>query len=203
MTLILPLLSLSLLALCLSWTRATLLRNLGLVVFLSLCSLGLYFVLGYPQGVILKEKLIAMDQNPSAADYQETLILLQQHLYWHPDDALAQTFQGRLYFANQEPQLALQAFAKAYALLPEDPDLLVEYATALYLSGQDPQVLAQLVQKLNNLDEMPYSAYSLLANIAMDNHQPELARAHWLALLPYLPPDSPEAQQVRAMLIGF
>jgi cytochrome c-type biogenesis protein CcmH/NrfG len=203
MILLFPLLALALLALCFTWSSGSLWKNAGIIIVLSLVALGGYFALGYPQGVALKDKLVQIDYDPASVDYDEVHGLLEQHLFWHPEDALAQTFQGRLYFASNEYAPAADAFAKAYALLPDDPDLLVEYATTLYLTDKSPEVLATLVRKLIDHDSMPTSAHSLLANIAMDQGEFELAKSHWLLLLRQIPRDSTEAKQIRVLLNSF
>jgi cytochrome c-type biogenesis protein CcmH len=170
---------------------------------LSLSALALYFVLGYPQAYKLKDKLAQIDADPASVDYDEVHALLDQHLFWHSQDALAQIFEGRLYFASRDYHKAVNSFAKAYALLPDDPDLLVEYATALYITGDSPDILAKLLRQLIDHENMPYSAHSLLANIAMDQGEHDLAKTHWLALLRFIPEDSDEARHIRGLLTRF
>jgi len=203
MILLFLLLSIALLALCFTWSTDRLWKNAGIILMLSLIALGGYFALGYPQGVALKDKLVQIDYDPASVDYDEVHALLDQHLFWHPEDALAQTFQGRLYFASNEYVPASKAFAKAHALLPDDNDLLVEYATTLYLTETSPEILATLVRKLIDQENMPTSAHSLLANIAMDQGEFELAKSHWLILLRQIPRDSTEAKQIRMLLNSF
>jgi cytochrome c-type biogenesis protein CcmH/NrfG len=203
MILLFLLLAIALLALCFTWSRDRLWKNTAIVSILGLVALGGYFALGYPQGVTLKETLVQIDSDPASVDYDEVHALLDQHLFWHPEDALAQTFRGRLYFASKEYAPAAEAFAKAYALLPEDPDLLVEYATTLYLTDQSPEILAKLLRKLIDHDNMPTSAHSLLANIAMDQGEYEIAKSHWRILLRQIPRDSMEAKQIRILLNTF
>lgn len=200
MIFVFPVFALALFALCFSWTSANYLKNCALILLLSLLAISGYFVLGYPQGVIIKDKLVEIESDPASVDYDEVHTLLEQHLFWHPEDALAQTFEGRLFFARGDYLPAAVAFEKAYALLPDDSDLLVEYATTLYLADLSPDVLAMLVRKLIDHDDMPASAHSLLANIAMDQGEFELARSHWLLLLRQIPRDSPEAAQIRQLL---
>lgn len=194
------LLALVLCACCLTWTRVKLWRNLAIVSLFGFISLGVYFALGYPQAYSLKFMMAQIDEDPASVDYDKVHSLLSQHLFWHPDDALAQTFEGRLYFATHEYPQAAQSFAKAYALLPGDPDILVEYATSLYLSGQSPDILAKLLRELIDHENMPYSAHSLLANIAMDQGETQLARTHWKALLRFIPKDSPEALEIKKLI---
>lgn len=200
MTFLFLLLAITLLSLCLTWTRLRLWFNIGLLTVISLITLGVYFTLGYPQAYVLKDKIAQINEDPASVDYDEVYALLDQHLFWHSNDALARIFQGRLYFASQDYELAAQSFEKAYALLPDDADLMVEYATTLYITGQSPDVLAKLIRELIAHDDMPYSAHSLLANIAMDQGEIELAKTHWQALLRFIPKDSTEARQVQNIL---
>lgn len=193
-------LALALLALCLPWSKQYFWRQCAGLALLSLTALALYFALGYHQAYELKDKLVQIDKDPASVDYDEVHALLDQHLFWHPEDALAQTFEGRLYFAEQDYGKASLSFGKAYGLLPDDPDLLVEYATTLYLTGESPHILADLIRTLIDHEDMPYSGHSLLANIAMDQGEFELARTHWLALLRNIPRDSDEAKEIRRVL---
>jgi cytochrome c-type biogenesis protein CcmH/NrfG len=50
---------------------------------------------------------------------------------------------------------------------------------------------------------MPYSAHSLLANMAMDSQSTNEALTHWRALLPHLDPSSVEYQSINMMVEGF
>lgn len=200
MIILFTLLALVLLSLCLTWTKPKLLVNLALISVLSLSALGLYFVLGYHQAYQLKDLIAQIEVEPASVDYDEVHLLLDQHLIWHPEDALAQTFEGRLYFASGDYVKANASFAKAHALLPDDPDLLVEYATTLYITGESPEILAKLIRQLIDHENMPYSAHSLLANIAMDQGEFTLAKTHWEALLRFIPHDTDEAQHIRTLL---
>ncbi len=69
MIILFTLLSLSLLALCLTWTKQKLWRNLATLFALSVSALALYFVLGYPQAYKLKDKLAQIDADPASVDY--------------------------------------------------------------------------------------------------------------------------------------
>lgn len=200
MILLFVLTAMVLLALCFPWKGRRLGLTFGLVSLLSFGAITGYFMLGYPQAYTLKILLSQIDEDPMSVDYIQVHELLDQHLFWHPEDALAQTFEGRLYFSEENFEQSAQSFAKAYALLSDDVDLWVEYATALYLTGQNPKMLAKLVRDLLDHENMPYSAHSLMANIAMDQGELELAKAHWEALLRSIPKDSEEAIQIKRLL---
>lgn len=174
--------------------------TLFMVIALTSSTVWLYQEKGYDEAYTLKAMITAFENNPDAADINKIHQLLDKHLAKHPEDGLAHTFQGRLYFANKDYPASANAFEQAYAIMSDDPDLLLEYATTLYLGQLHPEKLSELVKALQNLDPFPYSAHSLLANIAMDNLEYRVAIVHWEALLDALPENSRERQPIQMMI---
>lgn len=123
-------------------------RNKKIIIISSLIlmilSLSLYHYLGNAQGVKNSILLQAFNNNQQEV-LPELLQGLQKQLKQHPDDPITLVLLGKIYFTLQDYAQASKIFAQAYALLPEDLDVLVEYATADYLAKDgkfDPQLTA-------------------------------------------------------------
>jgi len=189
-----------LIACALGLKNITQVKVFAAVVVLCACSYGVYNHYGYAHAVTLKKMLVQMDNDPASVDLKEVHVLLNKHLEKHTNDALAHAFQGRLFFSTQDYFQATQSFAYAYEFMQDDPDLLLEYATAIYFVQDQQALLDVLVKKLAALDPMPYSAHSLLANIAMDNQDNAQAVYHWKALLDNVPKHTDEYQAIQMMI---
>jgi len=83
---------------------------------------------------------------------QDALLLLRTRLHTDPEDSEGWFMLGRSMLSLQQPQLAAQAFARARALSPNDPDVLVASAQAMRLG--DPESAGTEVDKLLRLARM-------------------------------------------------
>lgn len=98
-------------------------RRTGLVLMLALpiAAAGVYALLGTPA---------ALDpvnvETPESLD--DAIVLLERRLADEPDSVEGWVLLGRARAGQERYADARDAFAKAVALLPDDPDLLVEYA---------------------------------------------------------------------------
>lgn len=136
------------------------------------------------------------------ADMPELVASLAQRLRENPDNGEGWALLGRSYLFLERPEEAAQAFAKAHALLGDEPDLLVDYANALAMqTGGDLRgPAARLLQRA--LDQSPDNPRALwLGGLAAaqrgDNEQAEV---YWRKLLQQLDPESEDAAGVRARL---
>jgi cytochrome c-type biogenesis protein CcmH/NrfG len=133
-------------------------RNKRIIIISSLIliilSLSLYHYLGNSQGVKNSILLQAFNNNQQEV-LPELLQGLQKQLKQHPDDPITLVLLGKIYFTLGDYPQASKTFAQAYALLPDDLDLLIDYVTADYLAKDgkfDPQLTA-LWETL--LEQMP------------------------------------------------
>jgi cytochrome c-type biogenesis protein CcmH len=94
------------------------------------------------------------------------------------------------------------AYAHLARLMPNDAQVLADYADALgmaqgrSLAGQPTELVTRALQ----LDPRNTKALALAGTAAMDRGDLAAAAAHWRALAAELPPDSPDAREVQAIL---
>jgi cytochrome c-type biogenesis protein CcmH len=97
---------------------------------------------------------------------------------------------------------AAEAYTKALALTPDNPDLLADYADTLgmmqgrHLAGKP----LALVERALAIDPKHGKALALAATAAMEAHDPSKALAYWHRLAAQLPPGSDDATQVAAVI---
>lgn len=126
---------------------------------------------------------------------------LQQQLAEKPD-ARGWFLLGRLYLKTNRFPKAVEAFAQAFKLQPNNPEILVSYAQALYFRDKStlgPQSKALLTQALQLQPHYP-DAINLLAIDAYQQRNYHLAISYWQQLLPQLPADSVAIKDLQAMI---
>jgi cytochrome c-type biogenesis protein CcmH/NrfG len=176
-------------------------KKIAYAALLIIAIAGIYLHIGALSGLRAYEALYAFNQHPEREGYDHLQSTLTTHIR-KTEDPLSHLLQARLYFADKNYQAAVYGFEKAYAALDKDAGVLVEYATALYfLNAADPR-LPSLIATLRKVDPVPLAAHSLLANIAIDNHDPATAKQHWKALLNELPADSAQRPYVETLIRG-
>lgn len=139
--------------------RKTLYFISALSGILIVASLGLYDYLGNAQGVknaqLFQQFNLAAERGRIDPEYFLALTQgLKAQLAHHPDDPMTWALLGKIYLTLSDYSAAEQAFAKAHELLPDDPDILIDYASASYLAN-DGQVNAQLQELLEKLNPPP------------------------------------------------
>jgi cytochrome c-type biogenesis protein CcmH len=104
-----------------------------------------------------------------------------------------------LYAGQEERQQAVDAFAKAYQLNPDDEQYAVNYAHSLW-QLHNRQFTVQITEIFNNLLKNNPNQPDALAMLAMDafvSHAYEDAISYWQRLLKLAPPQSKEANAIR------
>ncbi|MCF7990541.1 MAG: c-type cytochrome biogenesis protein CcmI [Thiohalocapsa sp.] len=119
-----------------------------------------------------------------------------------PDDAEGWLMLGRTYFAMRDPQKAEGAFEKAYALTPDDPQLLLAYAESLAanngnsLEGRPSELIAQVLEQ----DPENPTARWLTGMAAFQRGQFNAATVAWNKVLSVIDPASEEATELRELI---
>ncbi len=119
---------------------------------------------------------------------------LQARLQQNPNSAQGWYLLGRLYFSTNNFNQATLAFAKAYQLQANNPDIMLQYAQVLFLSNETSakDLAAKLVQQLLNKQPGNPQVLNLQALIAYE-HADYLTAIHiWEGLLKIYPPGTPE-----------
>lgn len=174
---------------------------IGLGVLLPLSSAGLY-ILG-------QRETLSYLYNPEAtADASvppmvlKMVARLEKRLEEQPDDAAGWFRLGRAYAVMGRQEQAGAAYARAYKLMPDNPEVVAEYAAFLY--NGDPQntggPVFELYSKLLKLDPQNQNALWFLGFAAFQQGDYKQALGLWDKLLKSLPADSNEAEHLRQIV---
>ncbi|MCR4301431.1 MAG: tetratricopeptide repeat protein [Sulfuricaulis sp.] len=133
----------------------------------------------------------------------EMVARLEKRLSEQPDDAAGWFRLGRAYAVLGRADAANAAYARAYQLNPNDPQLVSEYAGFLY-NGDPQNMNAQvlgLFGRLHELDPENRDALWILGFAAYQKTDYKKALNHWERLLKALPADSQEAEHLRQIVV--
>ena len=149
-------------------------------------ALGLYLLLGSPA---------ALDPvNVETPDtLEEAIVQLERRLAEEPSSVEGWVLLGRSRMAQEDFAKASAAFAKAAALLPDDPDLAVEYADAQMRASGDGQFPDDATARLERVvAEFPEHQRALfyLGAQRYQAGRPAEAAALWERLLPLVEPST-------------
>lgn len=158
----------------------------ALAIGLPLAAAGIYYLKGTPAALTAQTA-------PEPKTIDEALEQLKAHLASEPGDFQGWMLLARTYMAMEKFDLARDAFAKAVALRPDEPDWAVEYAEALMRSSADHRFPPEAIAMLENaLAKNPHNQRALffLGVNAMQSNKPAEAAATWEKLLPLLTPET-------------
>ncbi|HWS28018.1 MAG TPA: c-type cytochrome biogenesis protein CcmI [Xanthomonadales bacterium] len=183
-------------------SRAAKLTTLVVLLVIPVATLQLYQKIGTPNaigfsgpgaGTVETSAGPAMDGN-SAPDLNKAADTLAAKLKDTPDDGAGWALLARTYRATERFIEANDAYTKARALLPEDPDLLAESAEAMGLSAT-PRSLSgepeKLIARALELDPNNQNALFLKGLARAQADDPAGAEATWEQLLGLMEAGSP------------
>ena len=143
----------------------------------------------------------AAQQSALADDIEPLLQALRNKLKDHPQDGAGWALLGRSYLEIKRFDEAVKAYEKAEKLIPDDPQLLADYADALAVNGHAPDGLPeQLVLRALKLNPKHVKALMLAASIAFDHKDYAQAINYWGQLEQVLPADSEWLPEVKASI---
>lgn len=128
----------------------------------------------------------------------ELVAKLAKRMEENPNDVKGWMMLGRSYFALQQPQKAAEALARAYALAPENPDVILGYAEALAslnnnsFEGRAGELLSEALA----IDPNHSSARWLSGIAAFQRGQYSAAAVTWQKLVAEMDPASDEAKEL-------
>ncbi len=132
----------------------------------------------------------------------EMVARLEKRLAEQPDDAAGWFRLGRAYAVLEKPDAAVEAYARAYKLTPNDPEIIGEYAAYLY--NRDPRSIGpevhDLYSKLLKLAPGNQDALWFLGFEAYQKNEYKQALGFWDRLLKSLPPESNEAKHLSTIV---
>ena len=166
---------------------------LALAVLVPAIGLGLYLHWGASDALRLREQLAVAPKN-----MDEVIERLEETVRLQPDQAEAWYFLGRSYMAQQRPQDAAPAFARAAELAGRQPELLGQWAQALYFAaGQKftPEVRS-LSEEALQADPREVTTLGLLGIAAFEEQRYADAMGYWQRLVAVLEPNDPSRQAI-------
>lgn len=132
----------------------------------------------------------------------EMVARLEKRLSEQPGDADGWFRMARAYSVLGRPDAANAAYARAYKLNPDNPQLVAEYAGFLY-NGDPQNMNAQVIGlfgRLHELDPENRDALWILGFAAYQKADYQKALNLWERLLKALPADSREAEHLRMIV---
>ena len=179
---------------------------LSIALFIPLLAALIYLIQGNPQAISPQQKAAAVAADgangPGHAvtmDQIEGMVAeLANRMQSNPNDAEGWLMLGRSYAALGRYAESTAAFEHAVALLPENADLLVDYADTLAMSsGQSLEGKpVQLISRALAIDPNNQKGLWLAGTAAYDRGDFNGAIAQWEKLLTLLAPGSQEAQSM-------
>lgn len=126
-------------------------------------------------------------------EIQQVTEKLMNYLNRHPKDAKGWYLLGRLYLDQNNVAKAVEAFKLSLANDPQNTELMVQYAQALYLRENHlSHESMHFVQTALSQDPQNVTALNLLAVDAFKNHRYEMAITYWKRLRNHYAEDSQE-----------
>jgi len=150
--------------------------------------LGLYLHFGASDKVELTREF---SQPPGSI--AEMTDRLERAVKAQPDSAEGIYFLARTYMAQDRPRDAAAMFERAVAQAGRQPELLGQWAQALYFAGGKqftPQVQALTAEALRS-DPKEVTSLGLLGIAAFEGERYQQAMDYWKRLLAVLPPQDP------------
>jgi len=181
-------------------TRTGFAVALAVALLLPAAAILLYWQLGAPRALDPANLVARLGDG---ADIEAAIAQLAEKMKQDPDNAEGWALLGRAYKSTRRFADARDALKRAHDLLPDDADLMVEYAETLVLSSSDHRIQGEALDLIEKaIQTNPQNQKGLwLAGIA-DSQAGKYAEAvkKWNTLLPLLPPGSNVADSVQEQI---
>lgn len=136
---------------------------------------------------------------PQELEAQSRTFAAEQATLRDPKDLQAWIALGNAYFDSHRPQQAVEAYGKALALNPNDPDVLTDQGVMYRDLKAFDKAIANW-ERARQLDpQHVQSLYNLGIVYVFDLGQPDKAKKAWAKVIE-LAPGSPQATQAKSML---
>jgi cytochrome c-type biogenesis protein CcmH len=173
---------------------------LGIAV--PLLAVGLYFRLGNPQAITGQGQSSGAGAHQagqmSPQQIQAMIAKLAARLAENPNDAEGWAMLARSYTVTGRFTEATRAYAKLNELVPNNPQVLADYADALAMA-QGRRLAGEPVELINRAlqaDPAHPKSLALAGSAAYEARDYKQAAAYWERLLQVLPPDSESRESV-------
>lgn len=175
---------------------------LALLLLIPSAAFVLYARLGSPDAAAVAADEAATPHEMSASQIAAIVDNLARRLNSHPDDAEGWLLLARSYASLGRFADAADAYARADALVPDNADLLADYAEVLAVA-QGKRLAGkptELVQRALAIDPQHTKALALAASAAMEAHDLDRASSYWRRLLAQVPQGSDDAKKITAIV---
>ena len=171
----------------------------SLAVSMLAVTAGGYAWLGAPEHLVLNpESARQAQQAPTPEQIDAMLAKLAKHLQEKPDDVAGWSLLARSYISLGRNAEAEDAFKKALAAQPDNPDLLADYADLLAAkNGSLDGEPTGLVMRALKADPNHLKALALAGTVAFNKKEYGAAVIAWEKALQAAPPDHPFAPLLR------
>ncbi|HEX4884647.1 MAG TPA: c-type cytochrome biogenesis protein CcmI [Casimicrobiaceae bacterium] len=169
---------------------------------LPIAAIVLYLVLGSPLALNPEARMAAAPEDAQHATSPEQIEAMieqvKQKLAAEPDNVDGWVVLARTYYVTGRAEEAARAYEKATSLVPDDADLLADYADALgvaqgrTLKGKPAEIIARALKA----DPGHWKANALAGTIAFNDKDYAKAVMHWERTKAAVPPESPVAQTI-------
>ncbi len=166
----------------------------ALPLLIALAVPGLAFGLYWHWGA--SQEIAALGQQPSM---EQMTARLQQAVAENPDSAEAWYFLGRMQMGNARPGEAAKAFEQAARLADRAPELLGQWAQALYFANgkQWNAQMQALTDEALKADPAETTSLGLLGIAAFEDERFSDAVDYWQRLLAQMPEDDPSRESIQ------
>jgi cytochrome c-type biogenesis protein CcmH/NrfG len=134
----------------------------------------------------------------SPTDYQNRIAEAEKIVAADPKNLQAWVMLGNDYFDTGQPKKAINAYAKALELKPDDPNVLTDQGVMYLQTGANDKALADF-EKAQQIDPKHLQSLYNIGVVNNDMKQYDKAAKAWSRYLE-LDPVSPKAQEVKARL---
>ncbi len=178
---------------------------------LPLAAVFLYMVIGDTRGLLPQAQLANATQmnrgsgsdSPAGHDnFSSVLENLIARLEKNPEDIEGWVMLGRTYAIMERYIDASNTYAKLVELIPNNPQILSDYADVLAMKNQGSLTgkPTELIYEALRIDPQYPKALALAGTIEFEQEKYEQAAAHWEKLLEVIPADSQLAESVKASI---
>ncbi|AEJ01116.1 cytochrome c-type biogenesis protein CcmI [Nitrosomonas sp. Is79A3] len=190
-------------------------HNIAISTFIALtlplAAVFLYLVIGDTRGLLPQAQLANATQmnrgsggdSPAGHDnFSSVLENLIARLKKNPEDIEGWVMLGRTYAIMERYTEASNTYAKLAELVPNNPQILSDYADVLAMKNQGSLAgkPAELIYEALRIDPQYPKALALAGTIEFEQEKFEQAAAHWEKLLEVIPADSQLANSVKTSI---
>jgi len=176
--------------------RGSLGRTIPLIaaILVPLAGYGMYMHWGAIDQVELAREFVEQPKT-----IEEMTARLERAVQAQPESTEAWYFLARTYMNQERPADAAVAYAQLVELAGREPELLGQWAQALYFAGdrQWTEEIRQLIDEALQADPHEVTSLGLLGIAAFEDGRFEEAAGFWERLVATLPPEDPSREAIQ------